>query len=65
MRKAIFWVAFPAAVGAIVATQWKDIHRYFAIKQMDWGQGHPDNVPAGGRIAYPQAEAPSGDMRRG
>jgi hypothetical protein len=51
-RKALAFLV-PAALGAVIATQWSDISRYVKIKQMSYGNGHPENVPAGGRAAYP------------
>jgi hypothetical protein len=47
-------VLVPAGVTLLVASQWPDIKRYLMIKQMSAQQGHPENVPAGGRAAYPQ-----------
>lgn len=64
MKKAL-WLAIPAALAALIVTQWQDIIRYLKIKQISMGQGHPENVPAQGRIAYPEKSAPSGDSRRG
>jgi hypothetical protein len=31
-----------------------DIRRYLKIKQLSRGGGHPENVPATGRSAYPK-----------
>jgi hypothetical protein len=45
----------PAAAMLLVASQWVDIKRYFKIKQLSVRQGHPENVPAAGRKAYPQS----------
>jgi hypothetical protein len=47
---------FPVAValGGLIATQWQDAMRYVKIKQMSYGNGHPENVPARGRAAYLQ-----------
>jgi hypothetical protein len=47
---------FPVAValGGLIATQWQDIMRYMKIKQMSYGNGHPENVPTRGRASYPQ-----------
>jgi hypothetical protein len=47
---------FPVAValGGLIAIQWQDIVRYMKIRQMSYGDGHPENVPARGRAAYPQ-----------
>ena len=42
----------PAGAALLVASQWADIRRYLKIKQMS--AGHPQNVPASGRKAYPQ-----------
>jgi hypothetical protein len=60
-RKALGFL-IPVALGALVATQWDDIQRYVKIKQMSFGDGHPENVPAGGRAAYPH---PSGETDAG
>lgn len=56
IRKATLWLA-PALAGALIASQWQDLVRYLKIKQMSTGQGHPENVPAGGSTAYPQDAA--------
>jgi hypothetical protein len=64
MKKA-FWLAIPVGLAALVAAQWQDITRYLKIKQISMGNGHPENVPAHGRTAYPERPAPSGDPRRG
>jgi hypothetical protein len=48
-------LAIPAGLALLVASQWPDIRRYVKIKQLSVGAGHPENVPAGGRTAYPQA----------
>jgi hypothetical protein len=63
LRKAV-WFAIPAAVGALVASQWQDIVRYLKIKQLSQGKGHPENVPVAGRTAYPQ-HSTAGDDDRG
>jgi len=42
----------PVGATLLVASQWADIKRYLKIKQMS--AGHPENVPARGRTAYPQ-----------
>jgi hypothetical protein len=47
-------VLVPAGVTLLVASQWPDIQRYLRIKQLSARQGHPENVPASGRTAYPQ-----------
>jgi hypothetical protein len=44
----------PAGLALLVVSQWSDIKRWLKIKQMDLGHGHPENVPAEGRKAYPQ-----------
>jgi hypothetical protein len=47
-RKALRFL-IPAALGALVATQWPDIVRYLKIKQLSLGQGNPGNCqPAAG-----------------
>jgi hypothetical protein len=60
-RKAL-GLLIPVALGALIATQWDDIRRYVKIKQMSYGTGHPENVPAHGREAYPH---PSGTAHDG
>jgi hypothetical protein len=60
-RKVVGFLA-PVALGLVVATQWDDIQRYVKIKQMSYGNGHPENVPAGGRAAYPR---PADDTHTG
>jgi hypothetical protein len=47
----------PAVLALVVVSQWPDIRRYFKIKQLSLGQGHPANVPASGRVMYPQDAA--------
>jgi hypothetical protein len=46
----------PAAIGAVVASQWREIARYLKIRQMSsgGGDGHPQAVPARGSHAYPE-----------
>ena len=53
VRKILVVLIPAAAVGAIVTGMWPDIQRYLKIRQMSHGQGHPENVPAGGAAAYP------------
>jgi hypothetical protein len=53
IRKALP-LAIALGVGVLIAGQRKDIVRYLKIKQMSMGQGHPENVPAGGSVSYPQ-----------
>jgi hypothetical protein len=60
VRKAL-WFLIPAALGALIASQWQDAARYMKIKQMSYGQGHPENVPASGRAAYPQKSSDEHD----
>jgi hypothetical protein len=72
VRKAL-WFLIPAALGALIASQWQDAARYMKIKQMSYGQGHPENVPASGRPAGSHrrqlAQSPAGltspGVRRG
>ena len=47
----------PAGLALLAASQWPDIRRYFKIKQLSQGQGHPANVPARGWAMYPQDAA--------
>jgi hypothetical protein len=56
IRKSMFLLA-TALLGTFVASQWQDLRRYVKIRQMSTGQGHPENVPAEGTIAYPQNAA--------
>jgi hypothetical protein len=56
IRKALP-LAIALALGVLIAGQRKDIIRYLKIKQMSNGQGHPENVPAGGTQAYPHHPA--------
>lgn len=51
-----------AAGCALIVSQWPDIRRYVKIRQLSVGGGHPQNVPARGRTAYPQRPA-GGDGR--
>ena len=53
VRKALRLLV-PVGAALLVASQWADIKRYLKIKQLSGGQGHPENVPAAGRKAYPQ-----------
>ena len=60
-RKALRMPVVPTGVTLLVASQWADIRRYLKIKQLS--TGHPENVPAGGRTAYPQT--PGGGVADG
>jgi len=53
MRKALLLGGL-AAVALAAARQRQDVSRYVKIKQMSLGDGHPENVPAGGSRKYPQ-----------
>lgn len=44
----------PVGLGLVIASQWPDIMRYFKIKQMSQGGGHPENVPVHGIQRYRQ-----------
>jgi hypothetical protein len=50
VRKA-FSLLIPAGLVLLVAGMWTDILRYVKI---EWLAGHPAQVPAEGRKAYPQ-----------
>jgi hypothetical protein len=63
MKKVLLFL-IPAGLAALIAGQWQDIARYIKIKQISSGQGHPENVPAHGRIGYPQPPAPGADTDR-
>jgi hypothetical protein len=52
MRKLLLMAGL-AGAAFIVANQRQDIGRYVKIKQMSLGEGHPENVPAGGTRQYP------------
>jgi hypothetical protein len=62
MKKALL-LLIPAGVAALIARQWQDISRFIKIKQISSGQGHPENVPAHGRISYPQQPTLGGDTQ--
>jgi len=47
-------VLVSAGATLLIASQWADIRRYLKIKRLSAGRGHPENVPASGRKAYPQ-----------
>jgi hypothetical protein len=51
-RKAMGMLA-SMALGALLISVRQDLIRYVKIKQMSYGNGHPENVPARGRAAYP------------
>lgn len=53
LRKLVIWLAAVAG-GVLIASQWPDIRRYAKIKMLSMGDGHPGNVPAGGRTSYPR-----------
>jgi hypothetical protein len=56
IRKAMVLLV-PVALGALAATQYKDVMRYLKIKQMSMGGGHPEYVPVEGSASYPQSAA--------
>jgi hypothetical protein len=51
IRKALGMLTV-AGLGALVASQWRDIVRYVKIKELS-REGKPGLVPASGRAAYP------------
>ena len=53
LMKKVLALAAGVLAAMIVAGQWPDIKRYVKIKQMSYGSGHPENVPAHGRTSYP------------
>lgn len=53
VRKALRLLV-PAAAALFVASQWADIKRYVTIKGLSARRGHPEQVPAPGRPAYPR-----------
>ena len=58
LRKTTFALG-AAVVGALVASQWKDIARYVNIQRMSFGDGNPGGVPVAGRHLYPGSSAGS------
>jgi hypothetical protein len=53
IRRAL-WLALPAGLGVVVlAAGWKDITRFFKLKSMSTGGGHPEIVPMKGTHRYP------------
>jgi hypothetical protein len=56
LRKGLMMTVLVAVV-AVLAGQRKDIARYVKIKRLSTGEGHPELVPAGGSVAYPQHSA--------
>jgi hypothetical protein len=49
VRKAL-GVLVPATIGALVASQWKEIARYLKIRQMSAGNGGPKASPPAGEF---------------
>jgi hypothetical protein len=41
-------------LAAFAVGQWQDIERFIKIRRLSLGAGHPELVPAGGRVSYPQ-----------
>jgi hypothetical protein len=52
MRKLLLMGSI-AGAAVLIASQRQDIGRYFKIKQMSLGDGHPEYVPATGSRQYP------------
>jgi hypothetical protein len=50
--RATVGIALSALLAALLINR-QDIARYLRIRQMSQGAGHPENVPARGRAAYP------------
>lgn len=55
----------PTALGVLAAWGWPDISRYLKIKQMSYGNGHPEVVPAKGRESYPHPSSQAREERQG
>jgi hypothetical protein len=55
MRKMLLLAGLVGVAALIVRNQRQDVTRYLRIKQMSTGNGHPENVPAGGSHEYPNA----------
>jgi hypothetical protein len=53
------WLLGLAGVG-LVASQWRDIRRFIAIRRISTGSGHPELVPAAGRARYPRPDQVAG-----
>lgn len=60
-RKAL-WLLAGAAVVGVMASARQDLTRYLKIKQMSYGNGHPENVPVHGTASYLR---PSQERRAG
>jgi hypothetical protein len=61
MVRKFAWSLILLATGLIVGSQRQDITRYFKVKRMSAGQGHPEYVPASGTHAYPKPGQGAGD----
>jgi hypothetical protein len=53
MAGKVLSLLLPVSIAALVASQWRELVRYFKIEQMDFGAGHPELVPAEGERGYP------------
>jgi hypothetical protein len=54
LRTSTFFRFFGAA-SVLILSPWRDARRYFKIRQLSRGNGHPGNVPVGGSKGYPRA----------
>lgn len=54
MIRKVLLVLILAALGLLITGQRPDIRRYLKIRQLSRGDGHPQNVPLRGTMAYPQ-----------
>jgi hypothetical protein len=50
--RATVGIVMSALIAAVLMNR-QDIARYLRIRRMSQGEGHPENVPARGRAAYP------------
>jgi hypothetical protein len=63
-RKAAL-LLIPTTLSAMAAWAWPDLSRYIKIKQMSYGNGHPENVPVRGRESYPHPSSQTSEERQG
>jgi hypothetical protein len=67
MIRKLLLAAGLAAAGWLAFSQRQDVIRYLKIRQMSAGDGHPENVPAGGSRRYtaPAQGTPDGTNNSG
>jgi hypothetical protein len=52
MAGKVLRLLLPVSVAVLIAVQWRDMMRYLRIKQMSFGDGHPEVVPVEGDHRY-------------